>query len=30
MEIIAGELPDMRVRLAAALRQKTAGFGVLN
>jgi uncharacterized protein len=30
MEIIAGELPDMRVRLTATLRQKTAGFGVLN
>lgn len=30
MELIAGELPDMRLRLAAFLRQKTAGFGVLN
>jgi Lon protease-like protein len=30
MEIIAEELPDMRGRLAARLRLKTAGFGVLN
>jgi Lon protease-like protein len=30
VELIAGELPDMRVRLAATLRAKTSGFGVLN
>lgn len=30
LEIIAEELPEMRLRLAAYLRQKTAGFGVLN
>jgi Lon protease-like protein len=30
LEIIADELPDMRVRLEAFLRQKTAGFGALN
>ncbi|MHB8514163.1 MAG: LON peptidase substrate-binding domain-containing protein [Dehalococcoidia bacterium] len=30
LEIIAEELPEMRVRLAAYLRQRTAGFGVLN
>jgi len=30
LEIIAEELPDMRFRLAAHLRQKTSGFGVLN
>ncbi|MGH7621586.1 MAG: LON peptidase substrate-binding domain-containing protein [Gemmatimonadaceae bacterium] len=30
LEIIAGELPGMRVRLAALQRQKTSGFGVLN
>ena len=30
LEIIADELPEMRLRLAAYLRQKTAGFGVLN
>ncbi len=30
LEIIAEKLPEMRLRLAAYLRQKTAGFGVLN
>ena len=30
LEIIAEELPEMRLRLGAYLRQKTAGFGVLN
>ena len=30
LEIIAEELPDMRGRLVARLRLKTAGFGVLN
>jgi len=30
LEIIGEELPDMRFRLAAHLRQKTSGFGVLN
>jgi Lon protease-like protein len=30
IEIIAEELPDMRARLVAHLRQKTSGFGVLN
>ena len=30
VEVITEELPDMRVRLAAYLRQKTTGFGVLN
>ncbi|HYM15673.1 MAG TPA: LON peptidase substrate-binding domain-containing protein [Dehalococcoidia bacterium] len=30
LEIIAERLPDMRGRLAAFLRQKTSGFGVLN
>jgi Lon protease-like protein len=30
LEIIAEELPDMRARLVAHLRQKTSGFGVLN
>lgn len=30
VEAIAEELPDMRVRLAAYLRQRTSGFGVLN
>ncbi|MBF6600778.1 MAG: LON peptidase substrate-binding domain-containing protein [Dehalococcoidia bacterium] len=30
LEIIAGELPDMRTRLEAYQRQKTSGFGVLN
>ena len=30
LELIAEELPDMRARLEAYLRQKTSGFGVLN
>lgn len=30
LEIISEELPDMKTRLAAKLRQKTSGFGVLN
>jgi Lon protease-like protein len=30
LEIITEELPDMRARLAAHIRQKTSGFGVLN
>ena len=30
LSIISEELPDMRARLAAHLRQKTSGFGVLN
>ncbi len=30
LEIIADSLPDMRVRLGAHLREKTAGFAVLN
>ncbi|HZP57659.1 MAG TPA: LON peptidase substrate-binding domain-containing protein [Dehalococcoidia bacterium] len=30
LEILTGELPEMQVRLRALLRQKTAGFGVLN
>jgi Lon protease-like protein len=30
LEVIAEELPDMRVRLAAYIRQKTSGFAVLN
>ncbi|MEX2245208.1 MAG: LON peptidase substrate-binding domain-containing protein [Dehalococcoidia bacterium] len=30
VELIREELPDMRLRLAALLRQKTSGFGVMN
>lgn len=30
MQLIAEELPDMRFRLKAHLRQKVSGFGVLN
>lgn len=30
LELIAASLPDMRMRLAIRLRQKTSGFGVLN
>jgi Lon protease-like protein len=30
LELLEGELPDMRSRLAMHMRQKTAGFGVLN
>lgn len=30
LEMIAQALPDMRTRVAAKLRQKTSGFGVLN
>jgi Lon protease-like protein len=30
IEVLRDELPDMRIRLAMRLRQKTAGFGVLN
>jgi len=30
LEIMAERLPDMRARLAAFLRQKVSGFGVLN
>jgi Lon protease-like protein len=30
LEVIADELPDMRRRLAAHIRQKTSGFAVLN
>jgi Lon protease-like protein len=30
LEVMQEELPDMRARLAARLRQKTSGFGVLN
>lgn len=30
LAVIAGELPDMRTRLAAYQRQRSSGFGVLN
>jgi len=30
LEMIGEELPDMRARLVAHIRQKTSGFGVLN
>jgi Lon protease-like protein len=30
LEVIAEELPDMRTRLAAYVRQRTSGFAVLN
>ena len=30
IEVLRDELPDMRVRLAMRLKQKTGGFGVLN